>query len=137
LDSLSLGLAIVVLIALCAVAVWFASLTFATLSGWRRLSERYAAQRRPTGSTIRTRSGKIGNVSYSNLLTVRVAQDGLFLSTLAPAHKTLFFPWLGLQGELQVAEGEAAYTRFHAGYPPVEIELPRQVIELVQAAQRG
>jgi hypothetical protein len=67
------------------------------VSGWRRLSRRYASGSRPVaGERHAGVTGMVGLVSYRHVLTLHFAGDGFFLEPLVlfkVGHPRLFIPW--------------------------------------------
>jgi hypothetical protein len=66
------------------------------IGGWARLADRYRDDANTGGEAHYMRSGRIGLVSYSSCLTLRVSDAGLRLSVLLPfriGHPPIFIPW--------------------------------------------
>ncbi|MBX9456402.1 MAG: hypothetical protein KL863_10495 [Rhizobium sp.] len=79
-------------------ALWV-SITFvlSRVGGWHRVARRYAANGKPAGGKeIHYLTGMVGVVSYRLVLTVIVAEQGLYIATrkvFSVGHPPLFIPY--------------------------------------------
>lgn len=88
----------VVLMVLHGFAMFFIVLApMAITDGWWELGKKYPAPPRFAGGTrFRMQSASLGWANYKNILTIRVAPDGLFLALPFPfnfLHRPLLLPW--------------------------------------------
>ena len=106
-------------------------------SGWQRLAATYATQLAPHGKRFVARSGKVGGVSYRNVLIVHLAPEGMFLAVFLLfriGHKTLLIPWNAIHDEEAVKFLWYRAVRFQIGRPTIgRVELPTEILE----AKRG
>ena len=58
--------------------------------GWRRLIKTYGTANPPAGQFIQRQTVKIGAVTYKRCVTVRIADEGLYLTIW---RKTVLIPW--------------------------------------------
>lgn len=109
-------------------------LLMSAIGGWRRLARRYRAARLPEGRRIiRGATGMVGLSSYKRIMTVMVADDGLFLAVpwvFRIGHPTLFIPWHDIR---QARRGRTffwTYVGFEIGDPGIaRMRLPAQVFD--------
>ena len=112
----------------CAV-VWFLSLA----GGWQRLARDYAAGGRAVSGQRRSRVlGMVGWVSYRFVLTVHVADDGVFIEVMPlfrPGHPRLFIPWGAFSGRRPTGILMWKAERFDVGSPVIAtLTLPAGLI---------
>jgi hypothetical protein len=116
-------------------AFWcFISLVLGFVSGWQRLALAYATDQAPRGGTAFSwQSGYVGVVRYRNCLNVRVAPEGLFLSTVwlfRLGHKPLLIPWSAIHNPEPRQIFWFHFTRFQIGEPCIaHVQIPTKVFE--------
>jgi hypothetical protein len=102
-------------------------------SGWRRLALSYAADQAPRGTAFGWQSGYVGFVRYRNCLNIRVAPEGLFLSTVwlfRLGHKPLLIPWSAIHDPQQKQVFWFDFTRFQIGEPCIaHVQIPTKVFQ--------
>jgi hypothetical protein len=114
--------------------VWCAvCLMVAWAGGWSRLARSYRAAGKPAGRSFWMQSARIGWVDYNGCLTIRVSQDGLYLSVwplLRLAHPPLLLPWSALQVLAVRDRWWSRAVTLAVGTPPqARLRLPLHVVD--------
>lgn len=129
-----LALSIVAGVAVVFPAFWCVALFLLShIGGWRRLSQVYAAGKRPvSGHRHGHLFGRVGLVSYRGVLTVRVAEEGFFMEVMAifrPGHPRLFIPWTAIRSRSPARFWLWPAERIEIGNPPAAtVTLPDGVL---------
>ena len=64
--------------------------------GWKKLAELYKTEVVPRGKQFRWVSGSVDSVTYNNLLTVWILEEGVYLGTVfyfRSGHPSILIPW--------------------------------------------
>lgn len=96
------------------------ALLLSSIGDWRRLAKRFRASHKPSGQTMKFRSAAVGVVSYGNILTVCVAEEGLYLALFFPfrlMHPPLLIPWDEFTGVRENKFLARTTYRFSIGSP--------------------
>jgi hypothetical protein len=120
-------------------AFWcFVCFMLGFVSGWQRLALAYATDQAPRGTAFSWQSGYVGAVRYGNCLNVRVAPEGLFLSTVwlfRLGHKPLLVPWDAIHNPQPRQVLWFHFTRFQIGEPCIaHVQIPAKVFAAPRAA---
>lgn len=112
----------------------FVLMSMSFIGGWRRLARRYRATRPPEGRrAIRGMTGMVGITSYNRVLTVTIADDGMFLAPLwmfRIGHPVLFIPWRDIRNSRHARSFFRDYVAFDVGDPKVAgMRLPSDVFD--------
>ncbi len=103
------------------------------VGGWRRLAEKYATDKEPSGTAFRGITGAVGTVSYKHCLIAHVAPQGLFLSVpffFRIGHKPLLIPWSAIHSLKPFTFLFHHSMRFEVGTPTIAtLRLPPKVLE--------
>lgn len=107
----------VVFVTLWVAIVWILSV----LGGWSAVADRHAATGRPDGPTFGGVNAMFGLVSYSYVLTVVVATEGLYVETqrfFRIGHRPLLIPWSEIRDARKVTTLLGFdYVVFNVGAP--------------------
>jgi hypothetical protein len=113
------------------------SFVLGIFSGWQRLALSYATDQAPRGTPFSWQSGYVGVVRYRNCLNIRVAPEGLFLSTawlFRLGHKPLLIPWSAVHNLESRQVFWFHFTRFQIGEPALaHVQIPTEVFEAPRA----
>lgn len=129
----------VLLFVLVALPVFFVALwtgivwLLSVLGGWREMARAYPAERRPEGDVFRGVSAMFGFVSYSYLLTVVVAQEGLYLETprlFRVGQPPMLIPWSAIRRARRHRSFMGfGYVSFDVGDPKIaRLRFPERVL---------
>lgn len=116
-------------------ALWV-SITFilSRLGGWHRISLRYAASGKPeAGKEIHFLTGMFGLVSYRLVLTVIVAEEGLYIATrkiFSVGHPPLFITYSAIRNARFRSLFFKEYVAFEVDeFPIATVWLPSKVFD--------
>lgn len=112
----------------------FVLMSMSFIGGWRRLARHYRTVRPPKGRrVIRGATGMVGLTSYNRVLTVTIADDGIFIAPLwmfRIGHPTLFIPWRDIRNARRTRSFYRDYVGFNVGDPKVAgMRLPSDVFD--------
>lgn len=117
--------------------LWVAVARLLAQRGWQRLAQAYATERPAAGQRVRVSSVRINGVSYSNVVQIRVAPEGLYLWVMVlfkPGHPPLLIPWSAI-GEGEQKRWRAVLLVSLPDAPdPVRIEFSKRAMEKLAAA---
>ena len=132
---------IIILFAVGFTALWsLINFVNATLGGWRRLAAVYASERPFDGELFHFRSGRMGWVNYSGVLTIGVSKMELLLNPIVIfkiAHPRLIIPLDEIAAE-ETALFLGRYVAFRCEREPgVRVMISKKIADVIVAKTNG
>lgn len=115
----------------------FTLLLLSSLGDWRRLAKSFRAQHKPDGKTFTFRSAAVGMVSYGNILTICISDEGLYLGLFFPfsiLHPPLLIPWKEITAVREKNTLSQRRYRISIGSPEwASLTLPEDIVNEIKS----
>lgn len=113
---------ILTMIAYTAALLWIVMLGVSYISGWRKLAQRFPANRPPGGERFAIQSASVGGISYNNCMTIYRDEYGLHFYVWFPfraGHPPMLIPWTEMHRPVESSFLGMKFVTVDVGDPKV------------------